>query len=75
MMVTNCPMDMIANHLLNGQPPAVKWSLTIHRTVITFPSIATHYVQDDRLDLEFDSSAAQLAYFNLLFKYLIEFTY
>ena len=59
-MITHCPKDLVAYHPRDGLPPTVYCSPPIPGMVITFPSTVTHNLQGGKLDLEFDSSAAQL---------------
>ena len=52
-LVTHKPIEA-THHNQDGQPPTVEWSPTIHGRIIT------HHLQDGQLDLELNSSAAQL---------------
>ena len=45
---------------------SVEWSTNIPGMVITFPRLVTHHFQDGQLDMEFDSSEAQIVLLLLL---------
>ena len=51
----NTILRMVTHH-----SATVIWATTIPRMVIIFPRTVTHHFQDGQLELEFDSSAAQL---------------
>ena len=66
-MVKHHPLDghspskgIVAHHPKHDHLVAVKWLPTMPGMVITFPRTVTHHFQDGQLDLEFDSSVAQL---------------
>ena len=44
----------------------IEWSTNIPGMVITFPRLVTHHFQDGQLDMEFDSSEAQIVLLLLL---------
>ena len=58
-VVTHCPKFIVTHHPQDDHPP-------IPSMVITFASTVTHHIQEGQLDLDFDSSAVQLAQIQFL---------
>ena len=56
-------LSMVNHYTQDSHALAEEWSTTIPGMVINFPKTVTHHFQDGQLDLEFDSSTAQLVFY------------